>query len=49
MLAEANRREPNLGDGLLTDPPDHPQYQAVLAHLEGLVPGESKPVPPWPE
>ena len=25
------------------------RYASVLAHLGGLVPGESKPVPPWPD
>jgi len=38
-----------LGDALLTYPQDHPQYQQILDHLGGLKPGESKPVPPWPE
>jgi hypothetical protein len=37
------------GDGLLTYPPDHPAYKEVLDHLGGLKPGESKPVPPWPD
>jgi len=37
------------GDGRLTYPPGHPQYQKILAHLGGLLPGEEKPVPPWPE
>ncbi|ASR43089.1 hypothetical protein BEN78_06535 [Xanthomonas citri pv. mangiferaeindicae] len=29
--------------------PGTPEYAAVLAHLGGLTPGQSKPVPPWPE
>jgi hypothetical protein len=37
-----------LGHGQLRYPPDHPEHAAVLAHLGGLRPGESKPVPPWP-
>jgi hypothetical protein len=28
---------------------DHPRYRAVLDHLGGMKPGESKPVPPWPD
>jgi hypothetical protein len=36
-----------VGQGRLTYPPDHPQYAAVLRHLGGLRPGETKPVPPW--
>ncbi len=38
-----------VGDALLTYAPDHPQYQKILTHVGGLRPGESKPVPPWPE
>jgi len=28
-------------------PPSDPEYQAILDHLGGLKPGESKSVPPW--
>lgn len=38
-----------IGDALLRYPPGHERYQVVLEHLGGLRPGESKPVPPWPE
>ena len=38
-----------VGDGYLTYAPTDPNYQAVLDHLGGLEPGQSKPVPPWPE
>ena len=37
-----------LGDGELRYPPDHPDHAAVLAHLGGLRPGETKEVAPWP-
>ena len=37
------------GDGQLRYPKDSPQYQDVLKHLGGLQPGETKPVPPWPD
>jgi hypothetical protein len=40
---------PIIGDGLFTYPPNHPQYKDILAHIGGIEPGESKPVPPWPE
>ncbi|MBB3342617.1 hypothetical protein [Luteimonas sp. RC10] len=29
--------------------PGTPEYAAVLAHIGGLAPGQSKAVPPWPE
>lgn len=37
------------GDALLTYPPTDPEYENVLQHLGGLTPGQSKPVPPWPD
>jgi hypothetical protein len=37
------------GDALLTYPPADPDYANVLQHLGGLAPGQSKPVPPWPD
>ncbi|MBI5486652.1 MAG: hypothetical protein HY905_04925 [Deltaproteobacteria bacterium] len=38
-----------VGDAMFSYPPDHAEYQSVLDHLCGLEPGQSKPVPPWPE
>jgi hypothetical protein len=38
-----------VGSARLTYPPTHPQYQSILTHLGGMKPGESKPVPPFPE
>lgn len=38
-----------LGDGLIRYPPSHRDYEKVFKHLGGLKPGESKPVPPFPE
>ncbi|HVO13189.1 MAG TPA: hypothetical protein VMX54_20775 [Vicinamibacteria bacterium] len=35
------------GEARLVYPPGHAEYQSVLAHLGGLRPGETKPVPPW--
>jgi hypothetical protein len=37
------------GDAQLRYPRDHKDYAAVLKHLGGLRPGESKPVAPWPD
>lgn len=36
-----------VGEGLLRYPPGHPQYEQIKAHLGGLQPGGSKPVPPF--
>jgi hypothetical protein len=38
-----------IGDALLIYAPDNPDYAEVITHLGGLAPGETKPVPPWPE
>lgn len=38
-----------VGEGLLTYRPGDAQYDAVVRHLGGLKPGESKPVAPWPD
>lgn len=38
-----------IGEGVLVYPPNHPQYREILAHIGGLRPGETKPVPPWPD
>ena len=35
-------------EGMLTYKIGDPGYQGVLAHLGGMKPGETKPVPPWP-
>ena len=36
-----------VGYAKLVYAPSHPQYQAILKHIGGLAPGESRPVPPW--
>lgn len=38
-----------LGDGRVVCPRDDSRHAAILAHVGGLAPGETKPVPPWPE
>ena len=37
----------SVGDAMFAFPPSHERYQEILRHLDGLKPGESKPVPPW--
>ena len=37
------------GDARFYYPKSHPRYEKVLRHLGGLAPGETKPVPPWPD
>ena len=36
------------GEALLSYPPSHPEYEAILKHVGPLRPGESTAVPPWP-
>jgi hypothetical protein len=38
-----------MGDALLKYPPSDKDYKKILDHLGGLKPGESKPVPPFPD
>jgi hypothetical protein len=38
-----------VGDALLKYPRGHKQYDEILQHLGGLRPGDTKPVPPFPE
>jgi len=49
MQLRAEGPGPMIGDAQFVYPPDHPEYQSILEHLGGLAPGESKPVPPWPD
>jgi len=37
------------GDAQFVYKPTDPMYQKMLDHVGGLKPGETKPVPPWPE
>ncbi len=48
LRAEDGAPAGTVGDAQLLYPPSHPKYQETLKHLNGLKPGESKPVPPWP-
>ncbi len=38
-----------VGDSRLVIPPNDPRYRDYLKHIGGLKPGETKPVPPWPD
>jgi hypothetical protein len=38
-----------IGDAMFSYPPGHERYQRTLDHLGGLEPGQTKPVPPWPD
>jgi hypothetical protein len=49
LMLRASRSEGGGGEAMFVYPPGHPRYSSVLEHLGGLQPGESKPVPPWPE
>ena len=37
------------GHARLVYPPADPEFANILKHLNGLEPGEQKPVPPWPD
>lgn len=37
------------GDALLRYSPTDPQYHLMLEHVGGLKPGQTNPVPPWPQ
>lgn len=38
-----------IGDARLYYPKSHRQYREILDHLGPMKPGETKPVPPWPD
>jgi len=41
-------RDSNYAEGHFEYPPTDKDYDAVLKHLGGLAPGQTKGVPPWP-
>ena len=49
MQLRAEDRGKALGDALLRYKPEDPAYHQMLAHIGNLKPGETKPVPPWPQ
>ncbi len=38
-----------IGEAQFTYSPSDSDYASILEHVGGLEPGESKPVPPWPD
>ena len=38
-----------VGDALFTYKKGHHRYQKIIERVGGLEPGQSKPVPPWPD
>jgi hypothetical protein len=49
LRLHARTDEGAIGETLLSYPPGSDGYGELLNHLGGLQPGQSKPVPPWPE
>lgn len=49
LQLRAESEDGAVGDALLRYPKDHPKYEEILRHLGGLRPGETKPVPPFPD
>lgn len=49
LMLRAEGPDGIIGDSLVTYSPGDPYYKAVLEHLCGLKPGQSKQVPPWPD
>jgi hypothetical protein len=52
IILDLRAEDPNgkaIGDSRFVYPRGHREYADILKHLGGLKPGESKPVPPWPE
>jgi len=49
LRLRAETEDGAIGEGRFSYAPTDKDYRSVLDHLGGLEPGESKPVPPWPE
>jgi hypothetical protein len=49
VVLELHAKHENGASGIarLVYPPTHPEYENILSHLGGLMPGEKKPVLPW--
>jgi hypothetical protein len=45
----AEGRTGEVGSGRITYKKGDRNYHSILAHLGGLSPGDTKPVPPWPD
>jgi hypothetical protein len=49
LMLRAEAPGGGVGEGLLRYPPGDKDYEMVKQHVGGLEPGQSKPVPPWPD
>ena len=49
LQLRAETPEGGSGDAIVLYPPEHPDYGEMLAHVGGLLPGQSKPFPCWPD
>ena len=38
-----------IGEASFTYSPMDEDYESIVSHIGGINPGESKPVPPWPQ
>ncbi len=49
LQLRAEAEDGTVGDAQFEYPKGHEQYDEVIKHVGGLEPGQTKPVPPWPE
>ena len=49
LVGVAARGSSDRAQAVLQLSPGDTQYQPLLDHIGGLKPGETKPIPPWPE
>ena len=49
MIGVGGSESSDHAQAVLTLKPGDTQYQPVLDHVGGLKPGETKPIPPWPD
>jgi len=49
LMLRAEGPDGTVGDAMFRYPKTHPDYQKTLDHLGSLKPGETKPVPSWPD
>lgn len=48
LRLRAETGDGGVGDGFFTYRPTDERYASIFAHIGGIKPGESKPVPPFP-
>ncbi|MGE0385110.1 MAG: hypothetical protein AB7Q97_10300 [Gammaproteobacteria bacterium] len=49
MMLRATTPGGAVGEAVLTYKPDDPKYPEIVKHLGGIKPGETKPVPAFPD